>query len=172
MTAEELKKEFGKPLEEIMADLFPGACKGRADKAVARSYSAIKINGWRLRYAKSMQEFRRNPGNWQRDIKKYVSSATARKDISKHFLKNTGLETRLQHHTCPGDTGKLKYAENIRLIMERNGIRKAIYVGDTQGMRMPAGKADIPMIRAEYGFGEVEGDYKRIKTFYELLELV
>ena len=87
------------------------------------------------------------------------------------FLKNTGLGDAITDHTCPGDTGKLK-AENIRLIMERNGIREAIYVGDTQGDADACRKADIPMICAEYGFGEVEGDYKRIKTFYELLELV
>lgn len=43
---------------------------------------------------------------------------------------------------------------------------------DTQGDADACRKADIPMICAEYGFGEVEGDYKRIKTFYELLELV
>ena len=143
VTAEELKKEFGKPLEEIMAETAP--CKVYAGvpeviRELAKRYKVCIVSNCQEGYIEA-------------------------------FLKNTGLGDAITDHTCPGDTGKLK-AENIRLIMERNGIREAIYVGDTQGDADACRKADIPMICAEYGFGEVEGDYKRIKTFYELLELV
>ena len=45
--------------------------------------------------------------------------------------------------------------------MQRNNIKKAIYVGDTEGDREAAKKANIPFIYASYGFGEVSDyDYK------------
>lgn len=57
---------------------------------------------------------------------------------------------------CPGNTGKLK-GENIKLIMERNGIELGIYVGDTYGDYDAAHNvAGIPFIHAAYGYGKVE----------------
>ena len=51
-----------------------------------------------------------------------------------------------------GRTGKGK-GENIRLLMERNHISKAVYVGDTVGDEKAARQAGIPFIYAAYGFG-------------------
>ena len=169
VTAEELKKEFGKPLEEIMADLFPELAKEEQ----------IKLSQILFRYQNKWMEaapckvYAGVPEVIRELAKRYKVCivSNCQEGYIEAFLKNTGLGDAITDHTCPGDTGKLK-AENIRLIMERNGIREAIYVGDTQGDADACRKADIPMICAEYGFGEVEGDYKRIKTFYELLELV
>ena len=80
------------------------------------------------------------------------------------FLKNTGLGDCITDFTCPGDTGKLK-GDNIRIIMERNGITEAVYVGDTQGDADACRMAGIPMIFAAYGFGEVEGEYVTLQSF-------
>ena len=62
-------------------------------------------------------------------------------------------------------------AENIRLIMERNQVTEAVYVGDTQGDADACRRAGIPMIYVSYGFGDVEGDYVTIDSFEELLSL-
>lgn len=51
-------------------------------------------------------------------------------------------------------TGKMK-AENIKLVMERNGLKAPLYVGDTQGDANAAMGAGIPFIHAQYGFGKV-----------------
>ena len=57
-----------------------------------------------------------------------------------------------------GRTG-LDKAENIRLLMERNVIDHALYVGDTEADEVAAHSAGIPFIWAEYGFGSsVEPD--------------
>ena len=45
--------------------------------------------------------------------------------------------------------------QNIRLVMERNGIEKAVYVGDTEGDRRAAEEAGVPFIHAAYGYGTV-----------------
>ncbi|WP_107943523.1 HAD-IA family hydrolase [Metasolibacillus fluoroglycofenilyticus] len=55
----------------------------------------------------------------------------------------------------PGRTG-LSKGENIQLIMERNNIKNAVYVGDTQGDMLAAKLAEIPFAFASYGFGEPE----------------
>ena len=66
-----------------------------------------------------------------------------------------------------GRTG-LSKGENIRLVMERNGIEKALYVGDTDGDRRAAEQAGIPFIHAAYGFGTVGRADAVIRGFREL----
>ena len=83
------------------------------------------------------------------------------------FLKNSGLGGYFKDFTCPAYTGRLK-GENIRIIMERNGLDEAVYVGDTQGDANACKEAEEPMIFASYGFGEVEGEYPSIQAFTEL----
>jgi len=54
-----------------------------------------------------------------------------------------------------GKTG-LSKGQNIRLVMERQGITQCVYVGDTQGDCDAAKEAGIPFIHAAYGFGKVD----------------
>ncbi len=63
-------------------------------------------------------------------------------------------------------TGKTK-GENIRLVMERNGIERAIYVGDTMGDCEAARAAGIPFLHAAYGFGSVP-DAPAVHAFSEI----
>ena len=58
VTSEELKKEFGKPLEEIMEDLFPELTK-KISWSYQKHCSFAKINGWKQRRVKYMKGFRR-----------------------------------------------------------------------------------------------------------------
>lgn len=73
-------------------------------------------------------------------------------------------------YECFGDTGKSK-GENIRLIMERNRIDDAVYVGDTQGDYEAAVFAGIPFIFAKYGFGNPANYDYAINGIKELLDL-
>ena len=76
------------------------------------------------------------------------------------FLRTSNLEECFIDHECNGKT-KLSKGENIKLIMQRNNIKKAIYVGDTISDKEAADIARIPFIYAAYGFGQVsEYDYK------------
>ena len=85
------------------------------------------------------------------------------------FLKNTGLGECITDHLCPGDTGVYK-AENIRMIMERNHLKSAVYVGDTQGDADACKAAGVPMIYAAYGFGTVKDPEAEVHSFRELLQ--
>lgn len=53
-----------------------------------------------------------------------------------------------------GRTGRSK-GENISLVMKRNQIETAVYVGDMDGDLEAAKLAGIPFIYAAYGFGDV-----------------
>ena len=68
-----------------------------------------------------------------------------------------------------GGTG-LSKGENIKLVIERNSIDKAVYVGDTQGDLDSADFAGIPFIRAAYGFGQMNRPVPEIREFCELPE--
>jgi phosphoglycolate phosphatase len=46
--------------------------------------------------------------------------------------------------------------DNIKLIIERNNISRAVYVGDTQGDCDGANIAGIPFVYASFGFGSVD----------------
>lgn len=66
-----------------------------------------------------------------------------------------------------GRTG-LDKGNNIKLLMERNNIKEAVYVGDTEGDEKAARFAGIPFIYAEYGFGKVVNSDAVITRIVEL----
>lgn len=71
------------------------------------------------------------------------------------FLQCTGLTPYFLDMECAGRTGRPK-GENIRLVLERNDLSPAIYVGDTQKDLDAARMAGIPFVHAAYGFGRVD----------------
>ena len=66
-----------------------------------------------------------------------------------------------------GRTGKPK-GENIKLILQRNPIAKAVYIGDTQGDYEATKIAQIPFIYAEYGFGTVNASVPSVKNMKQI----
>lgn len=62
----------------------------------------------------------------------------------------------------------LSKADNIKLVMERNGASKGIYVGDIQKDSDSAHKAGVECIYASYGFGEINDAIATLKSFDEL----
>ena len=86
------------------------------------------------------------------------------------LLEKGNLGTWIRDHACFGETGLCK-GETIRLLMKRNEIRSAAYIGDTQGDREAACLAGIPFVWAAYGFGRPEAWDARVETFSQLEQL-
>ena len=82
------------------------------------------------------------------------------------FLDWSGLRC-FRDYEMAGRTG-LDKGENIRLVMARNGVNRAVYVGDTQGDADAAKKAGVPLIFAAYGFGRVADAEYVIQEISEL----
>lgn len=86
------------------------------------------------------------------------------------FLLSMSMEHYFADRLCSGQTGLVK-GENIKKIIERNNIEKAVYVGDTDLDRQAADAAGIPFIWASYGFGKAEKYDAEAKSFDMLPEL-
>ncbi|WP_088102086.1 HAD family hydrolase [Halalkalibacter urbisdiaboli] len=80
------------------------------------------------------------------------------------------LKMYFEDYENPGRTG-LSKGENIKLVIERNGLTSPVYVGDTEGDLAGAKHAGIPFVYASYGFGDVQHYDYNIKSFEELLSL-
>ena len=76
----------------------------------------------------------------------------------------------IEGHLCYGDTGTPK-GETIRKLMADHKIASACYIGDTQGDATAAAFAGTPFVYCTYGFGEVDGFWKSIDRFEDLLKL-
>ena len=85
------------------------------------------------------------------------------------FFTAHGLEKYFDDYEEFGRTGKGK-ADNIRLVVERNGLEKAVYVGDTLGDYEATSEAGLPFIHAAYGFGKVPEGTPYINDIRELPE--
>ncbi len=86
------------------------------------------------------------------------------------MLRTTGLEPYFRDHLCFGETLVSK-GETIRILMEKNGLKSPVYVGDTQGDADSCRTAGIPFIFAEYGFGSVPAARACIHTFSDLAKI-
>ena len=83
------------------------------------------------------------------------------------FLSSVGVADLFVDYEEWERTGLVK-GENIRLVMERNRVSKAVYIGDTQKDQDAAKLAGIPFIHAAYGFGEVLSPDAVIRSLAEL----
>ncbi len=93
------------------------------------------------------------------------------------FFAAHGLADLFDDYESFGRTGQEK-ADNIRLLMKRNQIKDAVYVGDTSGDGRAAAEAGIVFLYAKYGFGEKFGRGKcdtydaAITNFSELVSVI
>ena len=87
------------------------------------------------------------------------------------FLEYYGFEKYFEDIECFGNNG-LQKGENIRNVVERNGLLRAVYVGDIEGDYQASREAGVKFIHAAYGFGTVSGDVPKIYGLRELPEAV
>ncbi len=83
------------------------------------------------------------------------------------FLEFYNLSRLFSDKLCWGDNS-LEKSENIRLIIERNHLENALYVGDTQGDCDSAYKAGAGFAHAAYGFGTASRSDFVLNTLAEL----
>ncbi len=87
------------------------------------------------------------------------------------FLASTGCAGLFRDFECWGNTRRSK-AENLRVMIERNGLKAPVYVGDTEGDAAAARACGVPFVHASYGFGQVVAPDFRVSRFSELTGIV
>lgn len=172
ITADMLKKEFGKPMDVIADDLFGDIDAGIKAKLLEHccvyEHDEIANCDDDLSY----EGIREVLETLSLSHNLYIVSNCQNGYIELVIEKNN-ISHLIRDFECFGRTG-LQKDENIRLIMERNGIamEEACYVGDTMGDYLATKKAGIPFVYAEYGFGDVSSPDYIIKKPSDLLEIV
>lgn len=97
-----------------------------------------------------------------------VSNCT--EPYARAFLHAHGLTDLFDDWETAGRTG-LDKGQNVAMVMERNQIKKAVYIGDTAKDLAAAEAAHIPFIFASWGFGTLTGQ-PTAEVFSGLVEAV
>lgn len=165
LTRERICALMGKTMEEIAAALFPSESKdeqarliglcGEAENEYLREHGAVLYDG----LEETLQAL-------AAEHPLFIVS-NCQDGYIQSFLQAHGLSKYFTDMEMAGRTGKSK-GDNIRLIMERNGLTRAVYVGDTEGDQTAARQAGIPFIFAAYGFGNVSDPEGVIQSPREL----
>lgn len=86
------------------------------------------------------------------------------------YFQGSGMGKYFTDFESAGNTG-LPKSENIRLVVQRNGLKHPVYVGDTALDYRSAMEAGVPFRHAAYGFGQVDG-VLAIQSLGELARLL
>ena len=165
LSQESIRALMGKTMEDIAAALFPNESKseqtrlmglcGDAECEQLRVCGAILYDG----LAETLKEL--SPKH-----SLYIVS-NCQDGYVQAFLEAHHVSEYFSDMEMNGRTGKPKW-NNIRLLMERNSLTNAVYVGDTEGDQKAAKLAGIPFIHAAYGFGTVADPDGIIHSLREL----
>ena len=93
--------------------------------------------------------------------------SNCQKGYIEAFLDHYDLWKLVEDIECYGNNLRQK-GENIRLVVERNRLDEAVYVGDIQGDYDASRAAGVGFIHAAYGFGEIAEPVPELKTFADL----
>ena len=171
VTADILKGQFGKTMDVIGRNLFGALGDSDQELLLARccleEQLALDKNEEDIAYEGVVQTIRELAGKIPLFI---VSNCQA--GYIELVMKKNRIEDCITDFECFGNNGLTK-DRNIKLLVERNGLKAPVYVGDTQGDFDACKLAGVPFIWAEYGFGKVskEGIAGKIKKFSDLEEL-
>lgn len=94
-------------------------------------------------------------------------------NCGKHGLQNfmhyTSVEPYISDYISYGIRQAAK-SDNMTFICEKNNLKHAVYVGDTQGDCASAHACGIPFVYASYGFGDCADYDLKIRNFDELVK--
>jgi len=168
ITQEEMNSYMGKTVEQIAPLMLPEVSLEEAisimKEGCVEELEELKRNGATL--YEGIIETLKELG---KDFNLYVVS-NCENGYIQAFISHYKLEGIIKDFECAGRTGKCK-GDNIRLVMNRNSITKAFYVGDTILDKEAADRAEVPFVLANYGFGQVENPDYIIEKPSELINI-
>ena len=160
---------MGKTMEEIGVLLFPDLPeKDRADIMDDYAFEEVKFlydNG-AIVYDGVKETLKKLREKYELFI---VSNS--QDGYVQAFLHAHDMEGLFKDIEMSGRTGEDK-GRNIRSIIGRNAIDRAVYVGDTRNDELAAVFAGIPFIWADYGFGCASDPDAVISSIKDLPECV
>lgn len=167
-TLEEMQSQMGKTMDDIAYTLFPNETKEEA----------LRLMTMCTDYENEYIE--KHGGNLYPDVRETLEKlrldyhlsivSNCQEGYIEAFVNYYHLNDLIEDTENFGRTGKGK-ADNIRLVVERNHLDQAVYVGDIEADYKSSCEAGVPFIFAKYGFGHVENT-PYIEKFSDLIEVV
>jgi phosphoglycolate phosphatase len=167
ITEEDIRGIMGKPHEQCIREVFVGVPEPQiltliAETQVEDNRAAAELGG--VLYPSVGDGVRRLAARFPLFI---VSNCQA--GYVETFHQWSGLGACFQDFECWGNTGLTKTA-NLRLLIERNGLRHPCFVGDTVGDQAAARDCGVPFFYVDYGFGDCPSADRRFTSFAELTD--
>ena len=170
VTADDLRRNMGKTMNEIADDLF-GFLPEEERYALARRCEVFE-NAYITEHGGRLFEGVRETLTelYDAGVKMSIVS-NCQEGYIPAFLTSMDMHRYFIDYEEWGRSGLLK-ADNIRLVMERNGAEKAVYVGDIQKDADASAKAGVPCIWAAYGFGHIDKPAGVLNEFGDLPQVL
>lgn len=170
ITPEMLKNLFGKTMHEIADALMPEASLQLKEKVmyacVEEEERALEENEEDITYPRVAETIK----ELAKKIPVCIVS-NCQKGYIELFMRKAQVEDSVSDFECYGNTGKGK-AENLQLLIERNGYQHPVYVGDTVMDEEACARAGVPFIYASYGFGKAKKPIITIDSFKKLTNIL
>lgn len=169
ITAEDIQGVMGRTMDKIADALFAELSKEERmsllRKCCVYENEYLKEHGGIL-FPKLEETFKKLMENYDLFI---VSNCQA--GYIEAFLEHYGFWKYFKDIECYGNNDLPKH-DNIRKVVERNRLEKAVYVGDIQGDYDSTMLAGLPFIHAAYGFGTIAQETAKVDSFAELVTVV
>jgi phosphoglycolate phosphatase len=167
ITEHDVRGVTGKPHEECIREVFAGLAEAHIQTLAAETQTednlAVEELGGEL--------FGDVEAGLQRLCARYplfiVSNCQA--GYIETFFRRTNLGGCFRDFECWGNTG-LSKTQNLRVVIDRNHLRRPVFVGDTVGDQTAARDCNVPFLHAAYGFGRCAAPDHAFPSFAVLAE--
>ena len=170
LDGEGARKLMGKTMDGIISEIAPNVQDRETRERFSRAFLEAEVE-----YLKT------HPGRlWPHGLETlHALKAAGHRLFIVSNCQNGYIETFLpivpadlfDGYLCWGDTHADKHV-TITALMEKHGIERAVYVGDTEGDETQAHLAGLPFIHASYGYGKATCPEAVADSFADLPSIV
>lgn len=169
ITTEDMYNVMGKTMDVIAEILFPEVT-GEKRAKLLELCCTVENDYLREHGGKLYPKIRETVEKLKENYHVYIVS-NCQSGYIEAFLDYYDFNGLFEDIECFGNNNCVK-ADNIALMVKRNKLDDAVYVGDIQGDYDSSMKAGVKFIHAAYGFGTIDAKVPEISTFAELTQVV
>lgn len=169
ITTEDIKGVMGMPMDAIAKKLFSNLSTDRQQELMDEC--GIYENVYLRTHGGVLYEGLEETLRQLKEKYRLFIVSNCQSGYIEAFLYHYQFEKYFTDTLCWGQT-KVSKGESIKILMDRNKINRAVYVGDIQGDCDSSRYAGIGFIHAAYGFGQVEEPDAVINHIAELPKIL
>lgn len=169
VTESDIRRICGRTMDVFGDEVFPQVPDADVRRRLGEECCAYEVKYLKTAGGMLYPELKETLEKLHRKYHLYIVS-NCQVGYIEDFLVWSQTEALFEDTEDYGTTLKPK-AENIRLLLERNQVDEAVYVGDTIMDYKSTCAAGLPFIHCRYGFGEV-GDVSYVEKFSQLPDAI